>query len=1083
MTLDGIFSLLEGISSKMDNKEGRIESIKETFDTALGINKEEHDKVSSLLDQYEDSEEEMEFFNKKMEEAAETIDKLRTSMNGLNKDIPKDKKTIEETEAKISQEQKNIENYKKRVNDANTNKLNAERQLGKFKVGNIKDAVSKNKTMKDGLRDALNTKGYANFFKSIKGNIYFEAAKLLVNVIEFGIGKATEYAKVAGENLLRTINTSTVISLNKMQVGLDAWQDALNGSYSAQMKANESQIELLKTQNANTMASYKLEHTWTNWIPIWGQINKYNETTLEIEQKLAESRLENANKIISKSNEYTKRADDYLKKQDDAIHKYQALNGLTVEQTQVFEKRMLANGEAFSKFGKTIEDALKIQNAVTEQSGRAVKFSNEDFTKSFAVGRLVGEDTLTQFQSMMNIFNTSVSSSTDIMYDMYKYANKMGLSQQKLTKSVLSNMKLANKYDFKNGTRGFIELAKWAENARMNLSSFGSAIEKVQSGGLEGIIKQGAGLQVLGGNFAMGADPLAMFYEASSDQEAYAKRIQGMLKGYGSFNRQTGETTFSGLENYMLRAASEQLGMPVEDIKDMIRGARQKEYVKAQMGSSKLSKENQEAVANIAQYDQKSKKWYVNTINGGTKNVSDMTNEDMAKILSNNKEENAEKYAQQTYSAVEKIQNTTLEINSKMGVLSSENFFENVNRNIATTISAFKKNMDEVVNTINQNREDAYNDLVREMNDLGDIFKNYKKARETMDLYENEKLEDANYVARRMEDAEQGKTHAAYDAASKEYEDAYKANMESSGLFEKIKSSFKFWSSVNKLSNAASIDAKKNGDYIPFITGITNTFREVFTPKTVINENHLRDKYNIEDGILSESKPSVVSSNSDVTLFNDGMVSANGTPLYSQAANITPIHDGSMRMAKSDPKDVGLFAKIGGPFDTLFNGVLGRINDLYDYFTNPQEQAKKLWNVALKGGDVYNNSSVRSIWKNTARNSNVTYNEESGKVHGSVLLMREAARQMGVDSLPMDTPFYERNYDRVNNNSNIIKFDTLRIELNGNLDLSSGGQSVNIINELQSNPLLLRSLSRMITKQISSSLNAGRGISEFDRLS
>lgn len=1081
MTLDGIFSLLESISSKMDNKEGRIESIKNDFDTFLGINKEEHDKVSSLLDQYEDSEDEMEFFNKKMEEAAETIDKLRASMNGLNKDIPKDKKTIEETEAKISQEQKNIENYKKRVNDANTNKLNAERQLGKFKVGNIKEAVSKNRTMKNGLRDALNAKGYANFFKSIKGNIYFEAAKLLVSVIEFGIGKATEYAKVAGENLLRTINTSTVISLNKMQVGLDAWQDALNGSYSAQMKANESQIELLKTQNANTMASYKLEHTWTNWIPIWGQINKYNEATLEIEQKLAESRLENANKIISKSNEYTKRADEYLKKQDDAIHKYQALNGLTVEQTQVFEKRMLANGEAFSKFGKTIEDALKIQNAVTEQSGRAVKFSNEDFTKSFAVGRLVGEDTLTQFQSMMNIFNTSVSSSTDIMYDMYKYANKMGLSQQKLTKSVLSNMKLANKYDFKNGTRGFIELAKWAENARMNLSSFGSAIEKVQSGGLEGIIKQGAGLQVLGGNFAMGADPLAMFYEASSDQEAYAKRIQGMLKGYGSFNRQTGETTFSGLENYMLRAASEQLGMPVEDIKDMVRGARQKEYVKAQMGSSKLNKENQEAVANIAQYDQKSKKWYVNTIDGGTKNVSDMTNEDMDKILSNNKEENTEKYAQQTYSAVEKIQNTTLEINSKMGVLSSENFFENVNRNIATTISAFKNNMDEVVNTIKQNREDAYNDLVREMNDLGDIFKNYKKARETMELYENEKLEDANYVARRMEDAEQGKTHVAYDAASKEWAKADKEYQESSGVNAIVPWFKRFWA-AGKIGDAVKEDAIKNNEN-KIGLGFSNFVWALTNPSEVRKQNKLRDEYNIKDGILSESKPSVVSSNSDATSFNDGMVSANGAPVYSQAASITPIHDGSMRMAKSDPKDVGLFAKIGGPFDTLFNGVFGRINDLYDYFTNPQEQAKKLWNTVLKGGDVYNNSSVRSIWKNTARNSNVTYNEESGKVHGSVLLMREAARQMGVDSLPMDTPSYKRNYDRVNNNSNIIKFDTLRIELNGNLDLSSGGQSVNIINELQSNPLLLRSLSRMITKQISSSLNAGRGTSEFDRLS
>ena len=81
-------------------------------------------------------------------------------------------------------------------------------------------------------------------------------------------------------------------------------------------------------------------------------------------------------------------------------------------------------------------------------------------TKSLAVGRLVGDDNFNQFSASMNIFNQSVSSSADIMYDMYNYANKMGLSQQKLTKNVLSNLKLANKYDFKNGSKGFIELAK-----------------------------------------------------------------------------------------------------------------------------------------------------------------------------------------------------------------------------------------------------------------------------------------------------------------------------------------------------------------------------------------------------------------------------------------------------------------------------------------------------------------------------------------------------------------------------------------------------------------------------------------------
>jgi hypothetical protein len=60
-----------------------------------------------------------------------------------------------------------------------------------------------------------------------------------------------------------------------------------------------------------------------------------------------------------------------------------------------------------------------------------------------------------------------------------------------------------------------------------------------------------------------------------------------------------------------------------------------------------------------------------------------------------------------------------------------------------------------------------------------------------------------------------------------------------------------------------------------------------------------------------------------------------------------------------------------------------------------------------------------------------------------------------------------------------MQMDTVRVEISGNLELSSGGQSVNIINELQNNPILLRSLSRMLSEHISSAMNGGRGTSSL----
>ena len=124
-------------------------------------------------------------------------------------------------------------------------------------------------------------------------------------------------------------------------------------------------------------------------------------------------------------------------------------------------------------------------------------------------------------------------------------------------------------------------------------------------------------------------------------------------------------------------------------------------------------------------------------------------------------------------------------------------------------------------------------------------------------------------------------------------------------------------------------------------------------------------------------------------LFKDGIVNNNNKPIVSSASNVTKINDG---LVQSDPKDVAIFAKEGG--------VIGNfLNDLYN------------------------------------------------DVHSA--------------------------------NSGTISLDTVNVTISGSLDLSSGGQSINIINELQTNPMLLRSLSRMLAQQISSAMNGGRGTSSI----
>ncbi len=1130
MALESLFSQAENVFRTYENKEAKIENIKADFDKSLGINKEEHDKVVSLIEQFEDSEEALQQYDTEIKKTEDSLVSLEEAIKKLKDELSKGTLSPTEQAQKQSElndnlskldsrqkKRKRLEQYREQEEIRNSS---LKSKLSRNNVTDTSKAVNANKQMRKDISSSAKGGKMLEMFGKIRG-----IAKLIdpiLKAIEWGIGKTTEYVKVFNENLMREMSASTTAAVNKMKAGVDSWKDAVEGAYSAQSLAVESQMAVLDATNANELASLKLANTWTNWIPIIGALNKAEETRMELEQQLQKMDVENAQKRISAFGEYVKLTDEYIKKQDKSVHQYQALNGLTVAQTRAFEKRMLANGETFAKFNKTIEDALNIQNSFAEQSGRSVNYSDSDFRKSFAVGRLVGEENLTQFQSMMNIFNTSISGSTDIMYDMYNYANKMGLSQQRLTKNILSNMKLANKYDFKNGSRGFIELAKWAENARMNLSSFGGAIEKVQSGGLEGVIKQAAGLQVLGGHASMNADPLAMMFEAGSDQQSYAKRIQDMLTGYGSFNKETGETTFSWNENQSLRAMAEQLNMPVEDLKDMARGARQKNYVKAQMGGSALSAENQDAVANKAQYDQQRKRWYVNTINGGRMDVADVTNENMKDILSNNKEENAEKYAQGTFSAVEKIEITTKAIASKLGAATFDDFIKTTETANQQTLEAFTTNLPSISNAISAYRSESLEKQKKMLEEMGTIDKSLNMAFDKVAAFEKYTEQRRKEMEAELDKIKKEKYNRQEKSVEEleEFKDKFKNTTEpfsKAWYAGRIKESTELIKSGDKRDSWSGIDEGWSGLKAAF-SYFSNSLKSVIPSIS----SQIKNKDNINNKDYIKEADNTVEITKD--RFKDGITSANGQPMAVSAANITPIHDGGVRIAKTDPQDSAVFAKIGGPFDKIVNGVFNRINEIYNLIggdvltnTNLIEAFTKNNSIANIIGGIsstntkYGNTSQTSNIVNKFKTDNIRNEDPIQKMYEAFpplqnqkmqwdkkLLVKVLENTQGTtdkDTMSMVEPIpMKKTSTTVKELWNNIQHDTLQnttssslsfdkpidINFHGEIVLKSeNGQTFDISREFENNPLLLRSLSRMLAQQISSAMNGGRGTAQI----
>lgn len=1098
MDLNGIFSILEKISKDIENNDGKKQSIMDAFDKELGIGKEQHDKVVSLIEAFSESEDNIEHYDKQIDECADSIDELNKAIRDLEDELSKTKKKSERRRKQSEIDEKKedrsgAKEKKQRLEDNKSKEVRKkdrlQKQLNKRGITNIATArKTANKMDNDLIGLAKSGGGMAAKVSKLAKNPYIQAVELLVKAVEFGMDKTTQYLRLNTENTLRLISATSTDTLNKMKVSMDAWENAVNGAYSAQELAIDSQLAMIEAQNATAMANLKMANTWTNWIPIWKQINEYGEAKLEQEQKLQEAWLKNAKEQLSLLNQYSKRIDTYNKEQDKAIHTYQAETGLSTSQTRAFENRMLGMGETFAKYNKTIEDALKMQSQYAETSGRTVNFSNAEYEKNFAVGRVVGEDNLMNFEAQMNIFNQSVSDSADIMYEMYKDANRMGISQKKLVKDVLGNLKLANKYDFKNGTKGFIELSKWAENARFNLGSLGGALEKIQSGGLENTITTSAKLQVLGGPFAAFSDPLGMEFEANADPDAYAKRIQKMFSTMGRFDKKTGQTTFNYAENKMIRSAAESLGISVEDAKNMARGARQKDVVKQQMGGSTLSKEDQDAIANKAQFDKKTGQWYVNTISGGRMNVGDVKTHDLDKILSGNKEEDATKYAQSTLSVTEQIEATTKQINAQLGLLTFDKFKEMSKEEMKTTLDAYSRYQSNIEQLYTNQKSDNIKDLREALEEnLSKLLTNYNKNRTVV-----------KSGGTRMSDDEDEDNGLKFDAGDR-----------TNRTVNNVKGSPKAREQLNtkKVEEAYNADTRNWFDIgLDWLTGINR--------KNSHWVNSERDPQSVkakQAQVESHNKMKTQMWDAAMMAMPDGVASGNGSPMVVSASNVTPIQDGSVKLAKSDPRDSAIFAKAGGPFDKLFDDIFGKVNAIYDMSVKNSTTSNVFGSSSTTnnryGGDMTNTSvnfdPLRVMYDSIGRINPRTGETEFNMVENMRMARMARVQGRSIDDIKND--FTRGNYiepaperkpreyampstESINELARIASQGNgssmqqnqginqpLDVHIYGDLNLKSPtGETINLTQMIQNDPMLIRRVTELIVSQIGKNIHGGK---------
>lgn len=287
--------------------------------------------------------------------------------------------------------------------------------------------------------------------------------------------------------------------------------------------------------------------------------------------------------------------------------------GLNGEQLKGYTDSVVRLNKNLAQVGLTFEDYYKMQETYNDRNGRSGIISDNEALMMGGLALRTGVDIsdIASITGVMQQFNISIDNGSQMMYEISNTASKMGLSAKKFTKDVEQNLKLAEKYQFKGGVRGMMDMVLQAQKLRFNINELSGSMEKMLSGNIEDVMQTSARLNVLGGNAAIFSDPFSMMYNAAANPKAYMENLNRMIGGYGTFNKKTGETDFSINEVYRMRAIADATGQSAENVMNQARQKNKEAALRRQFGGYVGFDKYSDMIAQNAVYNRESGKWEI----------------------------------------------------------------------------------------------------------------------------------------------------------------------------------------------------------------------------------------------------------------------------------------------------------------------------------------------------------------------------------------------------------------------------------------------------------------------------------------
>lgn len=284
------------------------------------------------------------------------------------------------------------------------------------------------------------------------------------------------------------------------------------------------------------------------------------------------------------------------------------------------------NGQMGARYGVSMTDAIKGQQALTTNLGRRVIYNNGQAEDAAAIAAINGGDTSAAANVMaaFDKLGLSPTQAAEKYGEMFNTADKYGLAFDKYSKNILDNIQLAQTYTFQGGLNGLEKMAKRATELNLNMNQMAQAADKLSN--VEGSMKAGASLSVLGGPFAQMGDPMSMLYESLNDLGSLQERIGEMFGKFAHYNSETGELEVSAFNRQRIKAASDALGINYNEMMNSVFTQGRRNFLSPLLNGRGLTDEQKDAIINQSTVEKGH--GYV-TVNGEKKDVTNLTKEDI----------------------------------------------------------------------------------------------------------------------------------------------------------------------------------------------------------------------------------------------------------------------------------------------------------------------------------------------------------------------------------------------------------------------------------------------------------------------